>query len=388
MSFDADELRRAAALLANQPEFGPDPFAENLSRLLAALAEGGTLTPSGLEITRAELTGYLRNRLDVQRWLREVPEIESQTVEKPIFFMGLPRSGTTFLLNLFDHDPRLRLLRVWEGREPTPPPALDPASVARRIEAARLFLGQWQGDVEGFDALHMLDADGPDECTMLLAIAFAQAGFPNYLNVPGWFAWMVESLDFEAANRLHKQQLQILQWQAPARRWALKFPNHVLAIPAIRRVYPDASFVFTHRDPDTALASLCSLTHEFRSARCDPNEREPIGEEMSAFVAKHVERILEDRASGVLGGCAVVDVDYYRMVADPVAVSEEIYRGLGMSMSPEVEARLERFSRANPKGKRGAHQYAAADFGLDPRRTESVFSAYRTRFGVRREASA
>jgi hypothetical protein len=387
MSIAADELRRAAALLANQPEFGPDPFAENLERLLAALDEGGALTASGLEITRAELTGYLRNRLDVQRWLREVPEIESQTVENPIFFMGLPRSGTTFLLNLFDHDPRLRLIRVWEGREPTPPPALDPTSVARRIEAARLFVGQWQGDVEGFDALHLLDADGPDECTMLLAIVFAQAGFPNYLNVPGWFDWMVESLDFEAAYRLHKQQLQILQWQAPARRWALKFPNHVLAIPAIRRVYPDASFVFTHRDPDTALASLCSLTHEFRSARSERNDRGAIGEEMSAFVAKHIERILEYRAPGAMGESAVVDVDYYRMVADPVGVSEEVYRGLGMSMSPEVEERLARWTQANPKGKRGAHRYAAADFALDSRRTEDVFSAYRARFGVRREAS-
>ncbi len=385
MRFDADALRAAAAGLAGQSAFGPDPFAENLERLLGALAEGGDLTPSGLDLTRAELTGYLCNRLRVQRWLREIPEIETRPVERPIFFMGLPRSGTTFLLNLFDHDPRLRLLRTWEGRAPTPPPALDPASVAQRIEAARRFLGQWKGDVESFDALHMLDAEGPDECTMLLAIAFAQAGFPNYLNVPGWFDWMVESLDFEAAYRLHKQQLQILQWQAPARRWALKFPNHVLAIPAICRVYPDAAFVFTHRDPDTALASLCSLTHEFRSARSDRSDRRAIGAEMSAFVARHVERILEARAPGAMGERAVVDVDYDRMVADPVGISESIYRGLGMSMSPEVEERLVRFASANPKGKRGAHHYSAADFGLDSRRTEGVFSAYRAHFGVRRE---
>ncbi len=57
MRFDADALRRNAARLANQPEFGPDPFAENLERLLAALDAGGDLTPSGLELTRAELTG-------------------------------------------------------------------------------------------------------------------------------------------------------------------------------------------------------------------------------------------------------------------------------------------------------------------------------------------
>ncbi len=159
----------------------------------------------------------------------------------------------------------------------------------------------------------------------------------------------------------------------------------MLAIPAIRRVYPDASFVFSHRDPDTALASLCSLTHEFRGARSERNDRQAIGAEMGAFVAKHVERILEYRAPGAMRENAVVDVDYDRMVADPVRISEEIYRGLGMTMSPEVEARLARWTQANPKGKRGAHRYAAADFALDPQRTESIFSAYRARFGIRRE---
>lgn len=387
-SISAHELRRQAAALAGQAEYGPDPYAENLDRLLASLATQGDLTPQGVAMTQGEFTGYLYNRLQIQHWLKEVPEIARQPIERPIFFLGLPRSGTTFLLNLFDHDERLRLLRTWEALQPAPPPALDPESVSRRIERARQHLGQWTSDVEGFEAMHLLDVEGPDECTMLLSNAFAQAGFDNYLQVPGWFDWMVESCDFEAAYRLHKQQLQVLQWGAEPRRWALKYPNHVLAMDAIRRVYPDAAFVFTHRDPDVTLASLCSLTFELRSARIAHNDRHEVGAQMTRFVLKHMQRIMEFRDSSAARDCLMVDVDYYRMVANPLVVVDEIYRAVGMSMSAAVEGRLAQWTAANPKGKRGAHRYAADQFGLQPARTAAPFTAYRERFGVAREQAA
>jgi len=387
MKINAAALRRQAAALAGEPAFGLDPFAENLDRLLESLATDGALTPDGVEMTRAEFAGYLSNRLQLQRWLRAVPQIAERPIERPVFFLGLPRSGTTLLLNLFDHDERLRLLRAWEARHPAPPPALDPESVARRIESARRSVGQWKSDVADFDAIHLLDPEGPDECTMLLSTAFAQAGFHNYLNVPGWFDWMADALDFEAAYRLHRQQLQLLQWAAPPRRWALKYPNHVLATDAIRSVYPDASFVFTHRDPDVTLASLCSWTHQLRAPRTAHNDRRVVGEQMTTFVLKHVQRIMEFRNSPAAHDCPVMDVDYYRMVDNPVAVVDEVYRAVGMSMSDAVERRLSQWTANNPKGKHGAHRYTAEEFGLRPERTENAFSAYRARFGVRRERS-
>lgn len=385
---NADALRRQAAEWTGLDAFGPDPFAESLDRLLDSLASDGDLTPEGVEMTCGEFSGYLRNRLQVQRCLRQIPQIAQQAIERPVFFLGLPRSGTTLLLNLFDHDERLRLLRTWEAREPAPPPALDAASVQRRIDSARGMLGQWSSDVPNFDAMHLLDVEGPDECTMLLSNAFAQAGFHNYLNVPGWFDWMADRLDFDAAYGFHRVQLQLLQWAAPQRRWALKYPNHVLAIDAIRRVYPGACFVFTHRDPDVTLASLCSLTHELRAPRTAGNDRRVIGAQMSRFVLKHLERIVEFRDSPPARDCTIVDVDYYRLVDQPLAVVDEVYRAIGMTMSPAVEQRLASWTRANPKGKRGAHRYTADEFGLQRTGTGDAFSRYRDRFGIRSERVA
>jgi len=375
-----DRLKSEAAAAHGLGNYGDDPFAEYFTRLVDALNQDGGLTTEGIAITEAEILGLLRNRLEVRQWLEQQPEIAREYIDRPIFLMGLPRSGTTFLHHLFDHDPRLRLLRTWETLRPCPPPALDPASVTARLEVARKFVGQWQSDVVDFDATHLLDVDGPDECALVLNQVFAQAGFQNYLKVPSFFRWLYESANYKSVYRYHKSVLQLLQFRAPPRRWVVKYPNHLLAMGEIRRVHPGALFVVSHRDPVRTLASLCDLTHQYRSPRYADNDRSGIGREMWEFVQKHVDRLLAFRAGETYTG--VVDVDYYRLVDAPVATVEAVYGAMGWEMPEAVRATLADWIQRNPKGKRGAHEYRLEDYGLDADAVEAGFAEYRRVFGI------
>jgi len=379
---EPENLKRQAAAAFGLADFGVDSFAEYFSRFLEALNHDGALTDEGVAITEAEILGLLRNRLEVRSWLEKRPEIADEEISAPLFLMGLPRSGTTFLHHLFDHDPRLRLLRTWETLRPCPPPALDPVSVTTRLEAARQFVGQWQTDVVNFDATHLLDADGPDECALVLNQVFAQAGFQNYLKVPSFFRWLYESADYELVYRYHRSVLQLLQFRAPRRRWVVKYPNHLLAMPEIRRIHPDALLVVSHRDPVRTLASLCELTHQYRSPRYADNDKVGIGQEMWEFVQKHVDRLLAFRARG---DEAVVDIDYYRLVENPVATVETVYAAMGQEMPDPVRLTLADWTRRNPKGKRGAHEYRLEDYGLDPDRVEAGFADYRRLYDIPKE---
>lgn len=374
-------LKQQAAEAFGLASFGDDPFAENFSAFVEALNRDGVLSAAGRDLTEAEIQRLLRNRLEIRACLGGRPAILDEAIERPIFLMGLPRSGTTFLQNLFDHDGRLRLLRTWETLRPCPPPAVDPASVAPRIATGSAFLNRWREDVAGFDATHLIDVTGPDECALLLNIAFAEAGFQNYLKVPGYFDWLLDSGDLTRAYRFHRTVLQLLQFRAPPRRWVLKFPNHMLAMAEIRAVYPDAVFIATHRDPARTLASLCALTEKYRSARYDDCDRHALGREMLHFVGRHLDRFLRVR-NGPGGNDRVIDVDYYRLVADPVAVVGEIYDRAGMDMSAPVQGELAAWTEANPKGKRGVHAYSLADYGLDFDAVNAVFAPYRRRFRV------
>jgi hypothetical protein len=380
---DAEFLKRRAASELGLAEFGDDPFAENFARLVQALNKDGELSGQGVQLSEEEILRLLRNRLELKAWITRHPEILDEPVAQPIFLMGLPRSGTTFLQNLFDHDEGLRLLRTWETLRPCPPPAAEPDSVAPRIEAADRFLNRWRGDVENFDATHLMDVTGPDECAHIMSMGFTQAGFQNYAKVPSYFDWLLRKADFQAAYRLHKTVLQLLQWRAPARRWVLKYPNHMLAVAAIRAVYPDAVCVVTHRDPVQTLASLCALTEQYRAARYDTNDRLALGQEMLGFFRAHIDRFMAYRDGA--GDDGIIDVDYYRLVADPVSTVADIYHRTGMVMPDTVRNRLAHWTNANPKGRRGRHEYWLADYGLEAGEVSAVFADYRRRFGVRSE---
>ena len=78
----------------------------------------------------------------------------------------------------------------------------------------------------------------------------------------------------------------------------------------------DGLVVFTHRDPVQTLASLCALTEQYRAARYDTNDRSALGREMLRFVTAHIDRFMTYRDS--VDGEGIIDVNYYRLVADPV----------------------------------------------------------------------
>ncbi len=374
-------LKRQAAEAYGRLEFGDDPFAGNFECFIQSLNTEGQLTPAGQAITEAEILALLRNRLEISACLAATPAILAEPITRPVFLLGLPRSGTSFLQNLFNHDPRLRTPHTWETLSPCPPPGAVPASVAPRIAAAARHLNQWRGNVANFDATHLIDVTGPDECALLLNMAFAQAGFQNYLRVPKFFDWLLDQGDFAAVYGFHKTVLQILQYGDAKRRWVLKYPNHMLAMPQIRALHPAAVFVVTHRDPVQTLASLCALTESYRGGRYAHQDRAGIGAEMLHFVQRHIARMLEARGKpGFETG--MIDIDYYRLVAEPETVVAGIYANIGLDMPAAVQAELSAWIAANPKGKRGRHDYRLADYGLDFSAVNAGFAAYRSRFAI------
>jgi hypothetical protein len=356
----------------------------NLERLTASLAAEFPTSPQGATMIRAMLLADTVNRLEGLKWLRDYPEIADEPIEAPVFLMGLPRSGTTYFQYLFDRDRRFRLIRTWESMLPSPPPGFDPGSVEPRREAWRE-IQRRRGHFAGFEAQHLYDEDGSDECHAFLEQSFGAAGLHNLLRVPSYFDDLLDELDLVQTYRIHKRQLQLLQWRSARKLWALKYPNHVIAMNEIAQVYPDAQFVMTHRDPLQTLASIAKMTFNLRGMRAagpvDPHE---VGADMLHFVSRHIERILAfDRQPA---GRQVVHVDYYALVADPVGEMRAIHRGLGIDTPPDVAASVADWHAANPKNARGRNEYTLEQYGLDAGAVAEAFADYIQRFQIPSEA--
>ena len=356
----------------------------NLEALVASINTDARMPAWGEEITHRALVARTVDRLSGLTWLADHPEITDETIAAPVFLTGLPRSGTTAFQYLFDRDARFRLIRTWEGITPSPPPGADPASVVRRKAEEGQRRRESHPKVEGFETLHLHDDDGPEECHAFMEQAYAAAGFNNLLNVPSYFDHLVDAVDLVAAYRIHKRQLQLLQWRMPQPRWALKYPNHVLAMGEMLQVYPDARFVMTHRDPVQTLASISKMSFKLREVRTDqPVDPHEVGRQMLHFVQRHIDRIMAFTAGPDAG--KVVHVDYYRMLDDPAAVMADVHRGLAIDSPPETRQAVAEWHDKNPKGARGANPYALEQFGLNAEAVAEQFGDYMRRFDIPRE---
>ena len=198
----------AAAIIADAEQQAgisdSDPgIRENLERLIASLHATFPMSADGEARVREMLTMDSANRLKSLKWVTDYPEIAREPIEAPVFLMGLPRSGTTYFQYLFDRDRRFRLIRTWESIMPSPPPGFDAASVEQRRAAWRE-IQKSQGHFEGFEALHLYDEDGSDECHAFLEQSYGSAGLHNLYRVPAYFDWIMGGLDMAETYRIRQ----------------------------------------------------------------------------------------------------------------------------------------------------------------------------------------
>ena len=99
-------------------DFGDDSLLDRLAAQVAAMEADTGLTGLGRHLVRERLVGLLGARLRFEDYVRRHPEALEVELEPPVIVVGLPRSGTTHLVNLLAADSRFRSMPWWEVIEP------------------------------------------------------------------------------------------------------------------------------------------------------------------------------------------------------------------------------------------------------------------------------
>ncbi len=387
ISFDPDRLGEEAAAAAGHSDFGDEAFRERLAVLTAALEHEAGLSAMGRVSVHGQLVGMLRNRLLVEGLIGEHPEILDVEITRPIVIVGQPRTGTTHLHNLMASDPALRSLPYWESLEPVLPDAEraavsagEPDPRPGRTEVGLTFLNE---ALPYFKRMHEMTVDHVHEEIQLLALDVSTMLFETIAVLPSWRDYYLAH-DQTASYRYLKRVLQVLQWQRGGERWVLKSPQHLEQFRPLLEVFPDATFVVTHRDPVSVIASnatMLAYTARLNSARPDPPR---IGHYWSDRIQQMLETGMAERE--LLPSDRSVDVRFDEFMADDIATVEHIYEVADQPFDDSVRGAMEAFMVEHPRGRYGGVLYdLEGDFGIDATQLRAAMRGYVTRFGVTEE---
>ncbi len=360
-------------------DYGDQSFREGLSVLLESLRSEARLNLIGTLAAQRRVLSLLETRLRLLDHRRRNPAVADEVIDRPIFVLGLPRTGTTVLYGLLASNPIMRSPVSWEVSRPFPPPTEATRWDDPRIAAAEAEFDQFRKVAPGIDTIHPLGAMLPQECMAMHAVEFASYEFPTTFPVPGYWAWLQER-DMTASYEMQRMFLQHLQSGYGGEHWILKTPAHLLWVDTLLAVFPDALIVQTHRDPTRVLASVSSLMYALHSSVSDHVDPHRVGRDQLEHWTWGLQRTLEARER--LPDDRVVDVRFKDTLEDPVGTVERIYDHFGLTFTPDVAQGVRTYLDQNPRSKHGTHRYSLADFGLDEAATREAFGAYNERFGI------
>ena len=376
---DAGEMLTAALQRSKRQGFADRSFAQPLQRLVDSCNRESDLNTLGRNAVRFEIRRSLHTLLEFERRERADPSVLARPIERPIFITGMPRSGSTFLHRLLVRDPAVAAPLSWRLVHPHPSSAgrlgqaLNRAKVQSQFYLMRLLAPE-------LNSLHEVAAGEPEECTDITAQVFQSLRYDSVYRVPSYQDWLQRHGHTEA-YRFHKRFLQHLDAQAPGRRWILKSPDHVFALDDIPAVYPDARWVFIHRDPVAVLASVARLTQVLRRPFAHQVDLAEIGQQVCASWLDGAQRMM--RAAAL--SSAILHLHYRELIRDPPRAVERLFRHGGHAAGAAASQRMRKWLGNRSNRHHRPRRYDLASFGLDPAVLREQFKPYTDTFDIELE---
>jgi hypothetical protein len=381
------ELTPQSILAEAKEATGLGDFMPRLALLCDEWSSDDQLLNIGRLSLRNKLLQHAKSRLLVQDVLTRHPEIHDVELNAPIIVAGLPRSGTTHLLNLMAADSRLRALPLWESYEPIPMPGEQPLKngVDPRFQRCE---DQWQMMqlmTPFLAAMHPMNPDHIHEELELMGPDFASYNYEWLAVSPRWRDHYYAT-DQTPHYEYMKTVLKILTWQDGDKsgantQWVLKCPQHLEQLSVLHKVFPDSTIAITHRDPVSVIQSAATMLAYGQRISRKKVDLDDLIQYWSDRVVHLLKGCVQDRDK--LPQQQSMDVPFEEFMADDMAMVERIYALANLEMTGTARAELKNYLNEHPRGKHGRIVYnLREDFGVDPADLRAQFDFYFERFRV------
>eukprot|EP00211_Chloroparvula_japonica_P006693 CAMPEP_0119119064 /NCGR_PEP_ID=MMETSP1310-20130426/719_1 /TAXON_ID=464262 /ORGANISM="Genus nov. species nov., Strain RCC2339" /LENGTH=402 /DNA_ID=CAMNT_0007108477 /DNA_START=166 /DNA_END=1374 /DNA_ORIENTATION=+ len=347
--------------------------------LLCNMSKSPRMHPFGRIFLKQVLVKRLVERRTTWHAHKMHPELADIKIEKPIFILGFPRAGSTFLFNLLCKDPKVRFYTLWEQMDSSfaeKPNDHERTEKLRKqaldIQARmKLLYSQIHAELQH---KHKLDVESPEECQFVMQKNLFITQVSDHEEYRKWMTNHDATVDYQ----FHKAAVQLLQHNRPKEdmtHWCFKAPIHAHHLTELLKAYPDARIILTLRHPMKSACSMASLRTTMQQIFWDPvdvsgiNKNVPLRFMPLGFenAIKHIEQSADpDR----FFRCHFSD-----LVQDPIAQCQRIYEHFGMDFHDGYKKALDDYVAPNQQAhsKTVKHKYGPEDFGMTK---DDILAAY------------
>ena len=340
------------------PTFLTPGIGNRFSDWVRAVGQGGPV--SGRYMHRVAIVGSINllsgpfqtyERLKLRRALAE-----TRIASAPVFIIGHWRSGTTLLHNLLSLDPRFGFISTVQSLFPhsfiTNPlfpwltRVLMPAT--RPMDSMRLFV------------------ESPQEEEMALVnygpwSMYHGWHFPRHLRT--YYRQMVRFGGMGEKERqtwrdTYLHLLRTATLNAGGRRLVLKNPPHTARIPELLRLFPEARFIFLHRNPLEVYPSTRKLYRNVLPVfQLQTYDQDQIDRDIVWIYRDLLSAYLQDRE--LIEPGHLKEVMFTDLARRPLEIVEMLYETLDLGDFREVEPKLSAYL-----GKKQQKEYRPARYDL------------------------
>lgn len=320
------------------------------------------------------------------------PGYRRTAVFAPVFIVGVPRSGTTFLHRLLARDDRqFTCMKLWEI-------FFAPSIIQKKCWCALGMLDRrlgsplfrivrsWEDRVfNQLGRMHVLSLFEPEEDELLLLTVFSSVflsfAFPFEDEVRGLalFDRELPQRQRERIMAFYKKCIQRhLYCFGMERRFLSKNPAFSPKVESLYRTFPDARIICMVRSPFESIPSSMSLISYFCHFFTSPIEPFPMHGAIQEMLAMWYRYPLEQLARKRTEQQAVIPYD--TLVRDPRETVHDLYQRLGCSLTPDYQKVLEAEAE-RARNYKSRHTYSLAQSGLSPDRIREDYRDILERFG-------
>ena len=347
ISLDIDSIIAAAIKRTGLNNLGSLEFLGRMEALVTH-ADSLPLRPMGRFMFFQTWTDAVAQRLRAIEFMSKRSEVKAAPIERPLFVVGLPRSGTTALQRMLAMAPGKRGLQFWELAAPVPDLRMN-SHIDRvlRIWRAKGYLALTSHLIPQMAQVHPVNYDTLEECWFLFAGCFGVYNWDLFTG-PSDYGDLLLTDSMQEAYCYYRNLLQILHYHSANLGLVLKNPDHLWSLHALTKTFPDACIVWIHREPDECIASYVDMLGLYRKLCFRHYSQTQMVNHITEGFTKGLQLGMEFRTRT---SHSIFDLRFTAFRQDPINSIRSMYRFFDMPFPAEYEEMvLQEASKNRPDG--------------------------------------